>query len=394
LIPVVAGAEFQNRFGHFGWRDLFTSRSARLLGILVDETTIWGAVAAATGLIVLLRRRPATAAGLLLGGVGVWAFILDYDVADPQVFLVPVFVVLWVFAGVAAGAAVDLASRAGRIPAAITGVTAALVAGSVLYSGNRRANDHHGRNYETDLMNAIFLTLPTRAIVAWSAFSEQLLLQYKLYGERAGADRAIREHGVDAERLKEAFAREQPVYALSQARDRLARSGFVFEPVALRLEPHTDPVLFRLVSVRECRDIAHQGWIDAAPLTFGGRIAARVDNYRPFDSDFWLVLGRDAPVAARLLSAASPNAPSFTLRSARRSDTAALEALLAEAAFPAQALPQAAFIDVIHVRVNDNGDFALLTLDLGAPPRFALMRGTTDLKSNPKRLTVCAGDTI
>ena len=217
LIPVVAGAEFQGRFGHFGWRELFTSRSARLLGILVDETTMWGAGAAAAGLIILLRRRPAIAAGLLLGGAGVWAFILDYDIADPQVFLVPVFVVLWIFAGVAAGAAVDLASRAGRIPAAMAGIAAALVAGSLLYGANRRANDHHGRTYETDVMNAIFLTLPTRAIVVWSAFSEQLLLQYKVYGERAGADRAITEHGVDATLLKEAFAREQPVYALAQA---------------------------------------------------------------------------------------------------------------------------------------------------------------------------------
>ena len=71
-----------------------------------------------------------------------------------------------------------------------------------------------------------------------------------------------------------------------------------------------------------------------------------------------------------------------------------MQALLSEAAFPAESLPAADFIDVIHVRVNDNGDFALLTFDLGAPPRFALMRGTTDLKSNPKRLTVCAGDTM
>jgi hypothetical protein len=70
-----------------------------------------------------------------------------------------------------------------------------------------------------------------------------------------------------------------------------------------------------------------------------------------------------------------------------------LRAALAEAAFDRSA-PDADVVDVIHIRVNDNGDFALLSLDLGGPARSGFAFGTTDLKSNPKRLTVCAGESM
>lgn len=393
LLPIVAGAEFQSRLGHFGWKELLTSRTAQLFAIVIEEAGRWGVAFAALGFASMLKRRRAVALGLLAGGACVWGFVLDYDVADPQVFLIPVFVVTWIFAGAAAAELIRLASRAGRPAATLVGVGVAVSTASVLYAANHRANDHHGRTFETQMMHAVFLTLPTGATVASGSFQEQLLLQYKLFGERAGEDRAIRESGADAARLKTAFTNGSPVYAMSQARDQLVRSGFVFEPVPLRIPGPGDPVLFRAISVRECRDIAHQGWVDVGTLVSGGRLAARIDNYRPFESDLWLVVGHDAASAPRLQSFSGPNAPTFAVRSVRRSDESALRAALAEAAFDRSA-PDADVVDVIHIRVNDNGDFALLSLDLGGPARSGFAFGTTDLKSNPKRLTVCAGESM
>ena len=124
-MPIVAGAQFQNRFGHFGWLELVTSRNAQLFRILVDEAGIWGLAAAAIGLVALARRRPAIAAGLTLSAVSVWTFVLGYDIADPEVFLIPVFVVVWIFAGVAAGALMASLARAGRGVALAGGVLAA-----------------------------------------------------------------------------------------------------------------------------------------------------------------------------------------------------------------------------------------------------------------------------
>ena len=65
------------------------------------------------GIAVTAKRRPAVAIGLLAGAACVWAFVLNYDVADPEVFLIPVFVVMWMFAGAAAAALIELAGRAG-----------------------------------------------------------------------------------------------------------------------------------------------------------------------------------------------------------------------------------------------------------------------------------------
>src|SRR5260221_13827759 len=156
LFPVVAGTQFQDRLWHFGWRELLTSRSAELFGILRGELGAWGLLLAAVGLVVVTRRRPAAAAGLTASGLVVWAFVLNYDVADPQVFLIPVFVVLWVFAGSAVGLLVETIGRMRRPAGAVAGALAAAAVATTLYVSNARVNDHHRRTYEADMMNAVF----------------------------------------------------------------------------------------------------------------------------------------------------------------------------------------------------------------------------------------------
>ena len=391
LAPIVAGAEFRNRFGHFAWQELLTSRSAQLFRILRDETGLWGIAAAAIGLIWLARRRPAVAAGLTVAALGVWTFVLGYDVADPEVFLIPVVVVLWTLAGVAIALVITAIARAGKTAGVAAGVVAASLVAGTAYTSNVRPSDHHKRTYETALMNAIFLTLPMRSLVVPGAFSEQLMLQYKLYGERAGADRAIEIHGVNAGALKSAFTQGRPVYAFTQARDRLARDGFLFETVDLGpVAP--DPVLFRVSGVRECRDIANLGWIDVSALTTAGRLALRVDNYRPFDAHFWLVLPRDAPGVTTMTSSAGPGKPIVTTQSFDGAHTEGLRQALAVAGF-SSAFPQAPFVEIVHLQVNDNGEFQLMSLDFGRVPVSGFARGIADL-NNPRRLTVCAGGSM
>jgi hypothetical protein len=164
------------------------------------------------------------------------------------------------------------------------------------------------------------------------------------------------------------------------------------EPRALRLTLEGDSPLFRLTGIRDCRDIANSGWLDLSAFAAAGRLAVRVDNYRPFDSHFWLVLGRDLASPATLRASSGTGVPQITTQSFSRSDADGLQRALAAAGF-SSALPPSNIVEVVHVQVNDNGEFALLTLDLGGAPRFGFARGTADL-NNPKRLTVCAGDSM
>ena len=533
LVPIVAGSQFNDRFGHFGWRELLTTRNALLFRILLEEAAMWGVAAAVAGVVLLARTRGAITAGLLLSALSVWSFVLGYDIADPQVFLIPVFVVVWIFAGVAAAALIGaLASSRPRVETAL-GPGVAIAVALALFAANHRVNDHHRRTFETALMDAVFRALPDRAVVVWGAFSEQLMLQYKLFGEDAAAGRHITGHQLDVPFLKKTAAAQIPIFALPEARAPLAREGFFLEPVALRgttlkeflssaardltvaiagpgmggalpfrgpsfpemggrmalfgapqalyaaigsiggrlnaleaagdervevrlearraamvgtgglpeplkaaawaggaisygsrdvisspdqavvatftpegtvvaastLDPRTlrldlggDPALFRVAGVRECRDVANAGWLDISPVLAGNQMAIRVDNYRPFDSHLWLVVGRDSAASTTLGSASGPGRPVLTTESFKQSDMS-LDKALDAAGLPANMKPSSPVIDVIHLVVNDQGAFELLTLDLGGRVTAAMARGTADL-NNPKRLTVCAGESF
>jgi transmembrane protein TMEM260 (protein O-mannosyltransferase) len=393
LVSVVSGAEFRNRFGHFGWRELFTSRTAQLLGILRTELTVAGLVAAAIGFVVLLRRRAAVAVGLAVSALCVWSFVLDYDVADPEVFLIPVILVLWVFAGAAAAFALDVAARRAAVLPAIAGPALAIVVGATLYSANVGANDHHHRRFEMALMDGLFRMLPPRAIVVPGTFADELMLDYELYGEKAGADRHIMKRPPAPALLKEAAAEGVPIYAFRQARDELARSGFLFAPVAIDTIPDGTSPVFRVTGTRDCLDIANRGWMTITPLTAPGELAVRVDNYRPFDSDLWIVIGRSrGDVRTSLRATTGPGRPRVETRVYASTEHDALARALAAAGFSGPP-PDAPYVEVFHFTVNDNGDFQLATFDFGEPPLVAIIRGTADL-NNPKRLTVCSGEAM
>ena len=154
----------------------------------------------------------------------------------------------------------------------------------------------------------------------------------------------------------------------------------------------TDPVLFRLTDIHECRDIANRGWVDISDTGDRRYVVARLDNYRAFDSQLWIVAGREDGSRSALASFSGPGRP--TARSTTiSSDPAGAVRALTEAGATPPALPPAPVVDVLRLQVDDHGDFEIMTIDLGTTPRFLWALATADLQ-NPRRLRICSGDVI
>jgi hypothetical protein len=74
-------------------------------------------------------------------------------------------------------------------------------------------------------------------VIVPGSFANQLMLTYKLEGERAGAGRDLRQHQPDTAALRALWLSGHQVVAFTEARTQLERIGAVLEPVALRDEP-------------------------------------------------------------------------------------------------------------------------------------------------------------
>ena len=87
----------------FEWRAVLFDRVPLIVErVLAPELTIPGLALATVGGAWLLRRRLPEGLLLLLGGLAIAGFTVNYSVADSQVFLIPAILVLWT--GVAVGA--------------------------------------------------------------------------------------------------------------------------------------------------------------------------------------------------------------------------------------------------------------------------------------------------
>ena len=185
------------------------------------------------------------------------------------------------------------------------------------------------------------------------------------------------------------------IYAFGKARNELVSHGFTFEPI--RLVDGGRPIdmgplpLFRLQAIAACADVGNLGWTDVTETASagGGRLAVRIDNYRPFDSDivvYGLTLERPD---VRMLAAAGGrpqvDARVFALDigvSGRRCSTRC-------APTPRRSKHGAGeFVSRVDVRVNDSGQAASFMLDLGASPLTTMIRAKVDL-NNPRRANVC-----
>jgi 4-amino-4-deoxy-L-arabinose transferase-like glycosyltransferase len=235
LAAVMRGSQFADRLRAFTPAEL-VERNGALLEILAAELRPWGIALAAAGLALLIRRRWRVAALLAAASLTVWTFVLHYEIDDPQVFLIPVFLMAAVAAGAALGAAVRAA--AGRRPVWRAGAAVLAIApAAALLAANYRASDHHRRTYEIRLFDAIFRALPDRSVIVPGSFGNRLMLTYKLEGERAAAGREVRLSEPDVAALRALRRDGYRVFAFVETREALQRAGAVLEPVPLWDEP-------------------------------------------------------------------------------------------------------------------------------------------------------------
>jgi hypothetical protein len=242
LAAVVAGRQFQHSLFAFGPSQLLHERLPLVAGLFARELTWPGALLAVAGLVVLAWRRQASW-WLLAGGIGAYSlFTLNYQVPDPEVFLIPAFVLAWLSAGFALGGlASGTSARRAGIALASLALPAWLFAQNLAV--NDRSEDTATARYFTALFPALHLEVggvTPRFVV--EDFLVDRLVQYKLLGEGAGRGEFVLPRAADVEAVSQAGAR---VFAFGRGASRLRLEGLGFEPITV-WQPSLDDCLRRL----------------------------------------------------------------------------------------------------------------------------------------------------
>ena len=149
--------------------------------------------------------------------------------------------------------------------------------------------------------------------------------------------------------------------------------------------------LFKLADSGACADVGNTGWQDASALAAGGRVALRIDNYRPFLSRAIFYVAAAGPSAPRLTEVSGRGTPAMsaqTFRLALSADRAALARAAAADGLESASLDAQPFVSRIEMAVNDEGDHRAVIVEFGIAPVRAMVRTTVDL-NNPRRATLC-----
>lgn len=400
LWDVVTARTYADEIMAFTWRALLTSRVPQFWHMFLTEMNVAGALLLAIGVLVSWRRRLTAGLLLVLGALGVAWLTVNVD-ADVDGFILPAVVMMWLLAGLGLQAVWEWLSRRGSA-GLVVGLAALVALPGWQLSRNYRANDHHRRTYEIGYMNALFASLGDRSAIVREAYSVDQQLLYKLVAEHAAGSRTI--ELIDAGRATiEHYAQAgYAVYAFVGSRDLLEGFGFRFTAVQLHEggRPEGEPVdmaplaLFKLARWAPCAAIGNLGWVDLTKASSPGALTLKIDNYRPFDSVAVTYIGTTAAaLAPELVASRGPRVPAFDVvvfELDRPADRTKLAALLARDAVPdpARILAQPR-VARFEVRVNDDGQFSVSTIDLGgAAPAIAVTRATADLQ-NPQRVLVC-----
>ncbi len=399
LLDVIRASRFSYQMFAFSPSELLMERVPMLWRTCVREFGAIGIMVVGLGLGTLIVRRIKVGVLLVLAAAGIM-FLTINVAADTEGFLVPAFVMLWIIAGLGLETVWRLAAGIGRSGAAV-GIAAALALPVVQLARNYRANDHHLRTYETRYFQALFDRLENRAAIVRETYAVDQLVLYKLVGERAAGERTIELLSKEPEGVRQHARAGSAVYAFTEGRSALERSGFSFEPVQLHAPGgETDgsalidmsPLpFFRLVRAAACRDVGNAGWQDISNDVREGRVLARIDNYRAFDATLVLYTGSASTHAGEPLLAAShgPRTPIMSVDTFRGGDASLNAALQRDGVSGGDRLRQLGVIRRIELRVNDLGQSSWSALDLRDRPAVTLVRATVDL-NNPRRASVCA----
>ena len=274
LIDVITVRRWSYEIGAYTGRSLLDVRVPVVAGLVGKELTTAGLLLAAAGTVILFRRRWREAMLCSLSALGVLVLTANMSSNEDQGFLLPAFVLLWLFAAVALDALVRVI-LAWRPRAAVPSGAAALACASLmpllLLADNYRVNDHHDQTYEIRYFDALFDMLPPRAAIVNDLYPIDMMLQYKLLGENAAHGRRIElllpDHAAVARKLAQGFQ----VFAFGDSRDVLEALGYQFTPVTLK----ESGLSGYLTSVPKGSTVVFASTASAAPLLRQDRNAWR-----------------------------------------------------------------------------------------------------------------------
>ncbi|HEX5214796.1 MAG TPA: DUF2723 domain-containing protein [Vicinamibacterales bacterium] len=342
LLDVLRGKQFASFFFGFTWEQLLDQRLGFVVGFISTELTIAGLVLALIGVAWLLRTNWRAAALVLATGVTIFFFALTYDVPDTQVFLVPVFMTLWLLAGVGAALVARIIARdrgwAGALSLAAAGTLAV-----VLVSRSYAAEDLSAETFDRRLVSAFLAQIETPAVVYFDhddALSHAV--RYGLLVDHAARGRVSigRLHGVDPRRN---WSDEVTTYTFEPARRLIESRGIFMTPVALT-SPDSAPFdadrvpVFRGVGLAPCRDGMTNSWsILDRDVLMGPRLTAWVGSdlqmpRRTDDMQVTVIVGADRAALEVGAYMSDGEEVSATLESFDTADPAARDALYAELA--------------------------------------------------------------
>jgi hypothetical protein len=153
LYGVLRATPYADQIFAFTPQQLLHDRLPMFWKLCRSEFGSLGLVFLGAGIGVLLVRRRAAAWLLILGAASIVFLTLNVD-ADVEGFLVSAFVLSWIVAGVGMEAAWVWAGAAGRFGRMATAVLAISLPAWQLQS-HYKANDHHGRTYETRYLDCV-----------------------------------------------------------------------------------------------------------------------------------------------------------------------------------------------------------------------------------------------
>jgi len=233
LTLVLRGKQYAENLFAYSLGDLFDSRFRVVGGFVLQELTAVGLLLALAGVVVLVRRNWRASAMLLLGAVIVFAFGLSYDVPDIQVFVIPVFVVLWLFAGMGlAGLAQALIGPPARRAMVTTACAAAFA--TVAVARSYAAEDLSGESFDAEYFEAMMNQIDKPAAVYFEhentvghALRYQILVERKDVG---GGRVAFVSERPD---LRTAYTSRPGNYAIHPNQWLLEARGLLLSPVTL-----------------------------------------------------------------------------------------------------------------------------------------------------------------
>lgn len=194
---------------------------------------------------------------------------------------------------------------------------------------------------------------------------------------------AVTVDGVEAARSERGIA-----FAATSRNGKLAEAHDLDPDEGLRV-PFTARAFpfFRLVFPRQCAEAGAGDWVDATREASRGRLRLRIDDFETYDARLVLWLGSARALEPRLARALGKGTP--VLESASFAGASAARAAMAADALDPAPFAASPVITRVELRVNDDGDFATVALDLAGLPAVARVRADVDRKS-PVRALACA----